>query len=560
MQAELSIPTDVLNPFAAGLFDFSQLPDFTPEQEGFEGLPALEELAELIDYLDDVQLHELEQLLELAQARPLMPHQIVPWWRTDWMVMLLVGGRGVGKTVCGAGGCIEHLRDHGPNARIGVGAPTNADARDTCAEGPTGLIKLYPNEFTKWNRSLGEARHVGGGYVKFMGTEKPARWNGGNWSMLWFDELALCNQKAWDDANLALRLGRRPRALATTTPKHAKWVRTLAEQPSTYVPHYLTPDGKVRFPTTFDNPFLPAERVEWLKNKYINTRVGRRELLGLFLGEVEGAMWQPEIILHELDYKKIPRLTRRIVAVDPAGSAARKKADELALQGREEEPGTKNADTGITVAAKGADGRFYVIACFSGQWTPAEWGALTIKLFHEYKCDRIVAEKTYGGLMVESTIRQIDQADVQVGRLVPSLGLSDSHRRLSGRQMPIKLVNATQGKHIRAEPVVALYEQRKVTHLQNFVEAEDQMCAFIDADHNEGADMVDSLVWNLLELAGLTETGETRIVPGGAGTHPFMAKVVGGMNRSGPRGRIMRKIFEALVRGPQFGTPALLAA
>lgn len=550
MQAELSIDIGTLNPLAAGQFDFSQLPDFTPDMYEFEGLPDLEALVELIDYLDEVQLHELDQLLELAQTRPLMFHQIVPWWRVDWAIMLLIGGRGIGKTVAGATGCIEHLRDLGPAARIGVGAPTNADARDTCAEGPTGLIKMFRSEFTRWNRSLGEARHVGGGYVKFMGTEKPARWNGGNWSMLWFDELALCNKKSWDDANLALRLGERPRAICTTTPKHAKWVKTLAEDPKTYVPHYLTPDGKPRFPTTFDNPFLPADRVEYLKNKYLGTRVGRRELLGLFLGEVEGAMWSPEIILHELDYKRLPRLTRRIVSVDPAGSAARRKADENALQGREEEPGTKNADTGICVAAKGADGRFYVIASFSGQWTPVEWGALVVKLFHEYKCDRIVAEKTYGGLMVESTIRQIDVPDVQVGRLVPSLGLSDTSRRLSGKHMPIKLVNATQGKHIRAEPVVSLYEQRKVTHLQNFVEAEDQMCAFIDADHNEGADMVDALVWNLLELAGLTETGETKIVPGGAGTHPFMAKVVGGMNKGGPRGRILRKIFERLVRGP----------
>src|SRR5690606_37223006 len=103
----------------------------------------------------------------------------------------------------------------GKDARIGIGAPTNADARDTCMEGQTGLISMFPSEFKYYNRSLGEARHIDGGFVKAMGTEKPKRWNGPQWSMLWFDELALCNQAAWDDANMGLRLGDRPYAVCT---------------------------------------------------------------------------------------------------------------------------------------------------------------------------------------------------------------------------------------------------------------------------------------------------------------------------------------------------------
>ena len=121
---------------------------------------------------------EIDALLMTAPPRNLMPHQVVPIEETWWEVYLLVGGRGVGKTVAGAYAAREHLRRLKKHARIGIGAPTTADSRDTCMERQTGLITMFPNEFVKYNRSLGEARHIDGGFVKAMGTEKPERWNG----------------------------------------------------------------------------------------------------------------------------------------------------------------------------------------------------------------------------------------------------------------------------------------------------------------------------------------------------------------------------------------------
>lgn len=484
--------------------------DWKPAYEDFHGMPDPQEVVELYPYLDDVQKRQLDRLLDLALEAPLLRHQIVPWWDDSWDVMLLSGGRGVGKTRTGSYACIEHLRQYRDLARIGVGAPTQQDARETCAEGPTGLIKMFPKEFTDYNRSLGEARHVGGGYVKFMGTEKPGRWNGGNWSMLWWDELALCNQQAWDEANPGLRVGPRPRAVCTTTPKNRKWVKALAKDKTTYVPYYLDEKGKPRFPTTFDNPYLPQRRVEWLKNKYLKSRLGRQELLGQFIDDVEGAAWRRDIIHHVTDEDEWARFTKVIVAIDPAGTANRKKADENASG----EKGKRNADTAICVAALGLDGRIYILALVAQPWTPNEWAAKAIELYKQYRASLIVAEKNYGGLMVESTIKN------------------------AWKGAPVKLVNASDGKRQRAEGVILLDEQERIVHTAYFGEAEDQMCAFINADENEGADLVDARVWACYELGGLG--GPRRSVLVGAGNRDARRMLREGAPMGGLVGRVPR--------------------
>lgn len=447
---------------------------------------------------------EFEALLRTSPPRALMPHQQVPVHLTWWEVYVLIGGRGVGKTVTGATESRNHLRRLGPKARIGIGAPTNSDSRDTCMEGETGLITMFPNEFKYYNRSLGEARHINGGFVKAMGTEKPKRWNGPQWSMLWFDELALCNQAAWDDANLGLRLGPRPYAVCTTTPKNRKWVKKLAFDKTTYVPKYIDAiTGHERLPTTFDNKFLPQRRVDWLKNKYGGSRLGRQELEGVFVDDIEGALWKRDMITHLDDLDKLPPMMRTLVAIDPAGSRSRSEADKNALTEEERQNQKKNADTAIAVVGLGVDHKFYLLAIVSDQYGPTEWAAKAVHLFHKYRADKIVAETNFGGAMVEQTIRNLDQWDKEL------------NRQLTGRHIPITLVTASRGKDIRAQPVVTLYEQRKVIHTLQFGEAEDQMCAFIDADENEGADMVDALVWAVLELAGLGQDGSSVIITPG---------------------------------------------
>jgi phage terminase large subunit-like protein len=487
MQIQDAVTQAQTNPFIGGHFDYDQLKlPVTPEQVEFEGIPDEEEILELYEYLDEQEKREFDKLLAAgSDVMPMLPHQIIPWWRDDWETFALEGGRGVGKTITGANGCMEHIHAVGRKARVGIAAPTNTDVRDVCMEGETGLMTLFGREFTYYARSLGqiEARHKNGAFVRAMGTEKPARWNGPQWSLVWIDEYALCNRAAIQDMLLGLRLGPkygpyRARALVTFTPKGMKWTRELMERADTYVPYYIGEDGQPRRPTTFDNPYLPQRRVKEWKRDLLGTRLGMRELLAIEQLGVVGAKWNQDIINYETDHEKWPRFIRTVVAIDPAGTTARQWADENAATEEERKEGRKRSATSICVKAKGTDNKIYTLAWVAGRWSPNQWATKAIELFRVFNADRIVAERNFGGDMVESTLRNV-WADA-----------------------PITLVTASKGKEARAEPVVALYEQKREIHCVVFADAEHQLCNFVDAKHNEGADYVDSGVWASFELMG----------------------------------------------------------
>jgi phage terminase large subunit-like protein len=137
-------------------------------------------------------------------------------------------------------------------------------------------------------------------------------------------------------------------------------------------------------------------------------------------------------------------------------------------------------ETGIIVAGKDADGHGYVLADASGRYAPTEWARTAIALYRQHKADRIVAEVNNGGDMVEATIRMLD----------PNVSYVKVH--------------ATRGKVIRAEPVAALYEQKRIHHVGAFPTLEDQMCAFApDYDRVSAGfspDRVDALVWAFADL------------------------------------------------------------
>lgn len=490
MQLHEAVYQQQINPFIGGYFDFNQLKyPVTPQQIEFEGLPDTDEILELYEYMEEDEKREFDRLLMAdSEIKPMLPHQIIPWWRDDWEVFALEGGRGVGKTITGANGVMEHIHALGRRARIGIAAPTNTDVRDVCIEGETGLWTLFGKEFTHYARSLGqiELRHKNGAFVRAMGTEKPARWNGPQWSLIWVDEYALCNRLAIQDMFLGLRLGpkngpNRARALITFTPKGMKWTRELMARPDVYVPYYIGEDGKPRRPTTFDNPYLPERRVKEWKRDLLGTSIGRRELLALEAFGVEGAKWKPEMIRHEMNHEQWPRFLRTVVSIDPAGTHARSKADENAASIEDIKEGRKRSHTSICVKTKGSDNRIYTLAWVAGRWTPNQWAMKAVELFRVFRADRIVAERNFGGDMVESTIRNCWQ------------------------DAPITLVTASKGKEQRAEPVVALYEQGREVHCAVFADAEHQLCSFIDSEHNEGADYVDSGVWATFELMGWSQ-------------------------------------------------------
>lgn len=394
------------------------------------------------------------------------PHQVPP--DGDWRLWIMLGGRGSGKTEGGARYVLDHLRTYGREARVGIGAPTIQSAREVCGEGESGLITIARREFD-WNRSMMEARHRDGGYVKFMGAEEPARWNGPQWTLLWADELALWKRESYDQATFGVRLGSHPRIIATTTPKASRWVRALESEVGTVTTHG----------TMYDNPALAQSAVEALERRYGGTRLGRQELLGEYIEEIEGALWRVDWIdnhrrsepptsvqVEETEEGeaevKVLDMPRIVVAIDPAVTAH-----------------TESDETAIAVAGVGSDGDYYVLSIDGYRLPPQQWATKALEAYDRWQADKIVCEVNNGGDMVIETIERVCE------------GL--------GRSANVEAIRASRGKTLRAEPIAALYEQGRVHHVGVFAEAEDQMCAFPIA--NEHDDLVDAAVYALSDLS-----------------------------------------------------------
>ena len=378
----------------------------------------------------------------------------------DWFIWLLLAGRGFGKTLAGAGWTHE-LVQSGRYGRIALVAPTAADARDVMVEGVSGILETAPN----WNRPAYEPSKrrltwPNGASATTFSSEEAERLRGPNHDAAWCDELGAWNepQATWDQLQFTLRTGAYPRVTVTTTPKPLPLLRGLVAREGR--------DVVITRGSTFANAAnLAPGFLEAIKLRYSGTRLGRQEIEAELLSDTPGALWQ----LAWLDRDRVqeaPEVLRRIVvAIDPAVSNH---------EGSDE--------TGIVVAGIGMEhpAHAYVLEDLSGRYAPHEWAARAIAAYRHYHADRIVIEKNQGGLMAEGTIRAQDH------------------------NVAIKAVHAARGKVTRAEPISALYEQRRVHHVGNFAKLEDQLTAFT-SDFDRGSagyspDRLDALVWAITEL------------------------------------------------------------
>lgn len=358
---------------------------------------------------------------------------------------------------------IRKIANDNPGCRIALVAETAADARDVMIKGDSGLLSVDPNLsddcWSPTNRCL---TWPNGSKAWCYNATEPDQLRGPQHHFAWVDELAKFRymQATWDQLLFGLRLGEHPQVLVTTTP-----------QPKPLIKELVAKEGRDVFVTrgsTLDNSAnLAASTVKNLYDRYGGTRLGRQELEGEILGDIPGALWHRSSIDESRLYDVPDDLERVIVAVDPAASSH---------EGSDE--------NGIVVVglARDADGygRGYVLEDASMRGTPEEWAKTAVRMFRKWQADKIVAEKNNGGEMVGSVLKAVD------------------------RSLPIKLVHASRGKVVRAEPISALYEQGRVHHVGQFNELEDQMCMFsTDLIRNENTgspDRVDALVWGLTEI------------------------------------------------------------
>jgi predicted phage terminase large subunit-like protein len=391
---------------------------------------------------------EIKKRQHFNWKRQARPEQRLP--QGNWRTWLILAGRGFGKTRTGAETIRAWVQDQKYH-RIGLISSSIEEARAVMVEGESGLLAVHPPQMRPiFQASKGQLRWSAGAIATLYGGDRPERLRGPQFDAVWIDELAKFRrpEELWQQVQLCLRLGQKPRCVITTTPRPLKLLQTLCQDPSVYVTRGSTFDNQANLAPTF---------LRQIQEQFSGTRLGAQELYAQILSEQPGALWNREMIRYQsIDQALLERI---VIAIDPAVTHH-----------------IHSDETGIIVVGLTGDKKAYVIKDLSGRWSPHEWGQRIVQAYWQYKADRVVAEVNKGGDLVERVLRTLDST------------------------VSFKEVRATRGKYTRAEPVAALYEQERVYHCTPHPELEDQLCHFVPGMTTKSPDRLDALVWAITEL------------------------------------------------------------
>ena len=395
-----------------------------------------------------------------------------------------MAGRGFGKTRSAA----EFIREEimaGRMTRVALVGRTVADVRDVMVEGPAGILEVFRayGYRPKYRKSLRRIDFHNGAVAFCYSADQPDLLRGPEHDGFWADELAAWSDPAaWDNLMFGMRRGDHPRGVVGTTPRPVSIVREL-------VADVGSGTATLTKGSTYDNaanlaPSFLAKTV----TKYEGSRLGRQELEGELLDDVEGAFWDWAMIdagritrddlewvhgpLHSDEFPHlIPHLQRIVIAIDPATTH-----------------GTKSDYTALVVVGLGWNAEFYILESVAMKTRPNVWGRHAWSLYDNWAADAFVPEVNQGGEMVTEVLENTRE----------------------GRPMPtVDTVHAKRGKKLRAEPVVTLYEQTRVHHLGSHKMLEDQMVVFPvvqEEDEETHDDLVDAKVYGVLNLLQYAES------------------------------------------------------
>ncbi len=386
------------------------------------------------------------------------PHQLPP--KGDWRSWVIFGGRGAGKTRAGAElvrSPVEGSRplEHGKARRVALVGETIDQAREVMVFGESGILACSPpDRQPRWEATRKRLVWDNGAIAQLFSAHDPEALRGPQFDAAWCDELAKWRNgsETWDMLQFGLRLGDEPRAVVTTTPRDVEVLRDLLDRKSTVQTQAATEANRAN---------LAASFLEEVRSRYAGTRLGRQELDGVLLGGDEDAFWS-YAMLDQCRVDEPGPVDRVVVAVDPPISSG-KGADECGI-------------VVVGVRQQGSPQNWTAVvledATVQGM-KPLGWARAAIEAHDRWQADRLVAEVNQGGEMVETVVRQVDP------------------------MVAFRGVHASRGKHARAEPVSALYEQGKVTHVGTFEAMEDQMCRMGRRGfQGKGSpDRLDTLVW-----------------------------------------------------------------
>nr|WP_228765964.1 terminase family protein [Sphingopyxis solisilvae] len=386
------------------------------------------------------------------------------WWRRadqcppagDWHVWLLLAGRGFGKTRTGAE-WVRGFAEATPGTRIALVAASLHEARQVMVEGESGLLAIAPEaRRPDYESSLRRLTWPNGAVATLYSAAEPDSLRGPEHQAAWCDEIAKWPQgeAAWDNLMLTMRIGAQPQVVATTTPRGVPLVRRLMKEKGVAVTRGTTASNRLNLSPRWQATMAAI---------YGGTRLGRQELDGELLEDVEGALWTRELIERcRVDADRVGKLARVVIGVDPPASA-------------------RGDACGIVVAALLRDGRLAVVEDASvKRAAPGVWAQAVAAAAARWSAERVVAESNMGGEMVAETLAQADST------------------------LPVRAVHASVGKARRAEPVALAYERGRVVHAGAFVELEDQLCGLQIgggyAGPGRSPDRADACVWALAAL------------------------------------------------------------
>lgn len=393
------------------------------------------------------------------------PDQMAP--DGDWRTWLILAGRGWGKSRTGS----ELVREWAmaEPCRIALVGLTAADARDVMVEGESGILAVHPDhEKPLYEPSKRRLTWPNGSIATCYNASEPDQLRGPQHHKAWIDEFAKfpAAQELWDQLTFGMRLGNKPQAVVTTTPRPLPVIKRLMADKSTVTTRGATKDNTAN---------LAPGAVAAMMERYEGTRLGRQELEGEIVDDVVGALWTRAMLDNgrrkagedgmpiDENGRRI-EMSRVVVAIDPSGTAGASDDGD---------------DVGIVVAGRGIDGRGYVLEDATCKLSPDGWARRAITAYHRWQGDRIVAERNFGGAMVQAVVRAADGS------------------------VPYKEVTASRGKSARAEPISALYEQGRVSHVgTGLVDLEDEMVLMTANGYTgeRSPNRLDAVVWALTEV------------------------------------------------------------
>lgn len=367
------------------------------------------------------------------------------------------GGRGSAKSHFFAGGLVERAV-----TQPGLRAVCVREVQKTLKESAKRLIedKVRAHDVGHLFRPLeAEIRTPGGGLIVFHGmtdhTAESIKSLEG-YDIAWVEEAQTLSARSLELL--------RPTIRKAGSELWFSWNPRSADDPvDAFLCGPTPPPGAVVVHANYtDNPWFPAElEAERAHDERTNPDRYGHIWLGEYEPSVVGALWTRQM-LHAGRREKAPTLGQIVVAVDPPASS---------------EPGSDEA--GIIVVGVGEEcGEGYVIDDLSMPGAPRQWAERAIAAFDRHDADAVVVEVNQGGEMVKHTLHSVRPG------------------------LPVVEVRATRGKHVRAEPIAALYALGRVHHVGTFARLEDQMCVMTPAGYEgKGSpDRLDAAVWALAHL------------------------------------------------------------